>query len=125
MKKLRDWFPDFLNESDWFSPNTYGNEYKGIPETPGVYFFVADTSPNPKTNKPKIVYVGSSKNLFNRLRNHELFKVFSETFYNVRIFFHETPYYIAKERSIIKILAPEGNSHKYLLLRYQQIPEQQ
>lgn len=63
--------------ANWFSPNTYNPNFGTPPTTPGVYCIKEfDLDYALKGNKPKqtVVYVGSTTNLLQRYKNHEVLK---------------------------------------------------
>jgi excinuclease UvrABC nuclease subunit len=91
-------------EKEWSTPDTYDRNYKAIPECSGVYFLVHRDHNFLKSLKVKykILYVGSSKNLKQRYRSHEVHRILREIFGDVVFYFKETDNYIEEEKALIK-----------------------
>ncbi|HBA85221.1 MAG TPA: hypothetical protein DCZ95_14120 [Verrucomicrobia bacterium] len=99
------------------SPNAHGFNYCYPPEAPGVYFLVGTRITDGVITKVSITYIGSSSNLSKRYNNHEVIKKISEFFYHVGFWFYQCDDFISLERSLIRMIRPEFNSHKYLFVR--------
>lgn len=96
---------------NWHSPNVYGKNFAALPTSPGVYVLIAHKC---QKDNGFIAYIGSSANLHNRLKNHEVYKKISALFWNVRIFFKKTSNFKQVERCLIRKCLPEYNIHRYL-----------
>ena len=90
-----------LMVGDWYSPNTYSENFKPIPETSGVYYF--------DNLEGEVLYVGSAKNLRTRYKGHEVKRLLNRVFRYVYFHFMETADYKHVEVSLIKSLRPKYN----------------
>lgn len=90
-----------LIDGDWYSPNTYSEKFKQIPESPGVYYF--------SLLDGEVLYVGSAKNLKNRYRGHEVKRLLNRLYKYIYFNFMVTEDYILTERELIKSLKPKFN----------------
>lgn len=99
---------DISFENGWRTPNSYCEDFAVPPTRQGVYAFVyAPTMPN---QAPRVLYVGMSKNLKQRLSNHPTHVECSKRFDFVRIHFKEMSGDIRKwERILIKSFNPPYN----------------
>lgn len=77
----------YFNHKKWLTPNTYDENF-AEPKGRGVYLLASRKIIREK-NKPKfkILYVGMSLNLRNRLKNHMVLIELNGKFENVVIFF--------------------------------------
>lgn len=106
-----------FKESNWNTSQTYDTNFKPVPNASGVYLIVATKYDMiKKTSRNKVLYVGSSKNLHSRLKNHKIYnKLFEEyqekdkskkfesscIFHSVRFYFIECENYVGIEKSLI------------------------
>lgn len=105
-----------IKEDDWYTPNTYGNNYKSVPQKCGVYFLVVFD--NYLSNdilkiKAKILYVGSSQNLAKRKLSHEVIRYlrYNRDYDFVAFYFKEVENYKEYEIELIKEIKPPLNKH--------------
>ena len=70
---------------EWLTPNTYGNNYSQPPQLPGVYV-ISVFKFNLKTHLEffEILYIGSSKNLYNRWNHHSILDKIRDQVYSNR-----------------------------------------
>jgi len=84
------------------------------PKTSGVYAFVAQTHYKGKRGKilveVEIIYVGSAKNLDERICGHEVYRVSRHYHNHVQCYFLETLEYKTLERELILQLSPKINT---------------
>lgn len=99
--------------STWKSPNVYGHNYSELPSLPGVYVIISIVCDGNGGFKNKIQYIGGSKDLSKRLKNHNVLKHLLDTYWYARIFFIECRDYKKLERDLIKLILPKYNSHRY------------
>jgi excinuclease UvrABC nuclease subunit len=60
-----------FNPEEWFSPETYKDNFAPLPFGPGIYLFCQiDWNPKPVIFRP--LYVGMSRNIALRCRGHEI-----------------------------------------------------
>lgn len=103
---------DFVfNETDWNTPDTYGNNFKSVPNRSGVYIITRlhyhyGLIP---TGEFEILYVGSSGNLYNRYSSHALFCKLKRKFQSVQFYFRECKNYKEYEIELIKKIKPPYN----------------
>lgn len=93
------------------TPNTYDRNFKEVPKKSGVYFFVAPyyhdyVSLIGGSEYYEIIYIGSSKNLFNRYNNHELRR---KNIFDLKFYFIESENYYEDEIKLIKYFQPIYN----------------
>lgn len=99
-----------FNEPEWNTNRTYGDNYKQIPERPGVYFLVQrniDVINN--VVYYTVLYVGSSKNLKVRHDGHEVLRVLNEIYDDVIFYFKEIDNYLEAEKQLIKLTQARFN----------------
>jgi len=111
---------------DFKTPNTYGENFSVVPKVSGVYFYVTpyyEDNPLFGYDFYKILYIGSSKNLYNRYNNHEVGRVL-KNICNVQFYFVETKDYISIEKNLINKIKPicnyqhnKKNSKRYFNLK--------
>ena len=99
---------DIFYKNGWRTPNSYSNDYEEIPPEAGIYVLV---NIDKSTNNEKILYVGMSKNLKNRLNSHQLRKRLENEFDFIHIFFIRKNAQILRkeEKNIIKKYNPPYN----------------
>lgn len=103
---------DFLES--WRTPNCYSNKYDSLPKSAGVYLLVAAYHTDQGLLAHDVVYVGMSRNIFNRFKQHEVKKA-CELHYGRRV--HIKVYFKRcsanalrrKERNLIKKFNPPFN----------------
>lgn len=94
----------------WSTPNTYGTNFKDVPNTPGVYLLVnAEFSNDLKSVNHTILYVGSSKCLRVRYKSHEVLRTLRSMHDYIQFYFIETKDYINTEKLLIKSIKPKYN----------------
>lgn len=97
--------------NDWPTPNTYDPKFKEPPKTAGVYVIYAKRIgvgiEHLITGKDECVYVGSSKNLFERYDKHPVRN--KKGFVCYVFYWLEEPNYYEVEKTMIKILRPALN----------------
>lgn len=98
---------DNLNRN-WYTPNTYDTNYKNVPGKSGVYMLVK--YPTLLNESPKILYVGSTKNLSERYKNHEVLRFLKFHYGYVRFYFNEVLDFIEVEKFLIKKIRPPYNT---------------
>jgi len=99
-------------ESNWFTINSYNNDFKYPEKTSGVYMLVkCDVSEYGLNSgyKKEIVYIGSSKNLKQRYQRHEVIKILKEVYDYIQFYFRETQNYRTEEIKLIKLHKPKFN----------------
>lgn len=93
------------------TPNTYDTNFSEVPKKPGIYFF---TTPFYDDNilfgyeYERILYIGGSKNLYNRYNSHEKSRFLKEIC-RTSFYFFETELYKEKEIELIKYVNPICN----------------
>lgn len=85
----------------WYSPDTYSENFKPIPDAPGVYYF--------DTLDGEVLYVGSAKNLRKRHKGHEVKRLLNRIHRYIYFNFIETTEYRKVEVDLIKTLRPKYN----------------
>ena len=100
-----------IKELDWKTPNTYSQNFASIPPKPGVYLLVGFIFDKPSfiIKEKSIIYVGSSKNLKLRHRNHEVIRILSEIYDYMRFYFKEYEDFRNEEKRLINIIKPKFN----------------
>ena len=99
----------FISE-DWFTPHTWGLNYKEPPKSSGVYLVVHPVvSYKPRKIDWQILYIGSSKNLHERYEGHEVIRLLGEVYGYVRFYFKEEQHYRAVEKKLIGLIQPRFN----------------
>jgi excinuclease UvrABC nuclease subunit len=94
--------------SDWNTPNTYDINFAPLPQASGVYLLVLRKITFIKgwRIRHEIVYVGSSINIANRLRFHQILnriqKEITDSGTSVVCYFKTCSDYIALEKNLIK-----------------------
>lgn len=105
--------PAFLFvESRWYTPNTYSCNFQKVPNAPGVYLLVF-RYPNIEHTGTfyKIMYVGSSSNLYKRYSCHEVLRVLNIAYNgNVAFYFKPTRNYIEVEKNLIRLTEARFNT---------------
>lgn len=103
--------PTFIfNPQEWFTPNTYDNNFKSPPNKCGVYLIVKPSFDLiSKTTKYEILYVGSSKRLNARYNNHSTLNKIRKLHLHIQFFFKEVDNYIETEKIYIKLIQPKYN----------------
>jgi len=74
-----------FNKNDWKTPNSYGEEYQKLPSAAGIYLLaLCSFRRNKKTFKAsvrhKVLYVGQSTNIANRIESHPVLRELKERF---------------------------------------------
>lgn len=114
--------PDYLFEKrklkkeEWFTPNSYSNDYGNPPKASGVYLLIHcdfDYMHPEKEQKNKILYIGSSKNLSKRYKGHDVLRKLEDKFGYIRFYFKETPNFTQEEKRLIRLIKPEFNIMQY------------
>ena len=100
-----------FNPKNWLTPNTYDLNFSE-PSGSGVYLLAERKIDFEKQKvRFKILYVGMSLNLKNRLKNHEVLMELQESFNDVVIFFQRHAGRIADiERDFILHFNPPYNT---------------
>lgn len=98
-----------FNPNDWFTPNTYNTNFRELPKSKGVYLLVSTTF-GEKECFYEVLYVGSSKNLINRYKNHEVKRELQEIYDYIQFYFKEVENHFEVEKSLIKQIQPEYNT---------------
>jgi len=62
----------FFMKGKWKCANTYDANYKEAPNYPGIYFIVEIKYNFDNKYTANLVYIGSSSNLYNRYRTHNI-----------------------------------------------------
>lgn len=101
-----------LDIKQWRSPNSYGNSFESPPNSPGVYI-LASINLSTRIPKCEILYIGSSRNLLRRYKNHEVIKALNERYGFVKFYFLETESFYEEERRLIRTIKPRCNTHLY------------
>lgn len=108
-----------FKQNMWHTPNTYDTNFARIPSAPGIYLLFAYKHLFPyagsngrlvRPSKGKVVYIGSSKNLRDRHKNHNIMPLARRDYEYVRVYFKEVqgdPYAI--EVALIKAIRPKYN----------------
>lgn len=104
--------PAFLFESkEWKTPNTYDSNFGSPSNKPGVYLLVkTDVDILKKTISHEILYVGSSKKLYERFKNHEVLRLLKQVHEYIQFYFLHTLDYIEMEKLLIKKIQPKHNT---------------
>jgi len=105
-------FLDFIDKR-YKCKNTYDKNFSWIPETSGVYIFVTF---DPNSKSKRIVYVGSSNNLFKRYMSHSIPHRITMTFpktYPMFYFLEMKKGYYDYEMKLIRKLKPIFNKLTY------------
>lgn len=104
--------PAFLFEpQNWKTPNTYNKNYGTPSNEPGVYLLVkTDLNEVNKEVVHEILYVGSSTNLYNRFKKHEVLRVLKKTHEYIQFYFIHTKDYAELEKKLIKDIQPKHNT---------------
>jgi excinuclease UvrABC nuclease subunit len=89
-------------ESEWYTPNTYSENFKRVPNSSGVYLFV--------TLDDQVLYIGSAKNLFKRYDKHEVKRLLRVMYGRVFFYFKECSNYRQAEIQAIKSFKPLFNT---------------
>lgn len=93
------------------TPNTWGENYSKVPNKSGIYFYTACNNGYLSffcNDYEKIIYVGSSQNLFNRYRTHEVGRHLKKLC-NVTFYFYETENFYEIEKYLIDYYKPICN----------------
>jgi hypothetical protein len=100
-----------FNHREWWSPNSYCNDYDVPPSRPGVYLLGRLLpAKRPKDMVYEILYVGSSKSLHKRLKRHPVKRLLEVHYGNVvSIHFQERDNYREREKELIKLIQPLYN----------------
>jgi excinuclease UvrABC nuclease subunit len=76
------------HEDGWRTPNSYSHHYAPIPNGSGVYILGGSINKTYcEDKKEKVLYVGMSTILCNRIRGHSVIKEIEEINMYVRVFF--------------------------------------
>lgn len=107
LTELRKRFLKIANKK-WYCYNTYDRNYKDLSNKSGVYFFVRFNS---GTKEADIVYIGSSVNLKERYRGHNIPAKIKQCQNCFHIFFFKEmdKRFYDYEIKLIKKLKPEYN----------------
>lgn len=90
-----------LIKSTWKTSDTYGHEnYTETPKKPGVYAIIFL---NRKTNKWRLVYIGSTINLAIRRKTHNIMRTF---WVKACFYFMECEDYFETEKELIRRMKP-------------------
>jgi len=103
--------PAFLfKPNNWTTPNTYDLNY-GVPlNKSGVYLLVkTEYDFLEKKMTYEILYVGSSKKIYERFKSHEVLRVLKEVHRYIQFYFKYTLDYIEMEKYLIKQIQPKYN----------------
>lgn len=96
---------------DWHTPNCYSDAIDP-PDKSGVYLIVKHDGlfTNGNLNKD-IIYIGSSKNLLNRFRSHEVYKIARALLPDAHInfYFREVESFKEYEKELIQKISPAIN----------------
>jgi excinuclease UvrABC nuclease subunit len=84
------------------------NHDSEIPKRPGVYVILIKV---PKDSGFEVLYIGSSKNLRLRLKNHKHLKSHAFSGDKYRVYFKECDNFKEVELALIKKFAPIANVH--------------
>lgn len=95
-----------FDHKSWPTPNTYNENFRSLPDRPGVYV-INHYDLDAHTNE--ILYIGSAKNIALRLRSHEVLRVISHFYYYTPISFMECTNYREVEKYLIKKYKPKFN----------------
>jgi excinuclease UvrABC nuclease subunit len=94
------------------TPNTYGENFSKVPKKPGIYFYATPYYIEDDKYKNeffyRIIYIGSSKNLYNRYSSHEVGRVL-KNLCNIQFYFEETLDYKEFEKKLINHIKPICN----------------
>jgi excinuclease UvrABC nuclease subunit len=93
------------------TPNTYGENYSKVPKKSGVYFYTTPFYENGILfgyENEKIIYIGSSSNLYNRYSSHEL-PMKLKNLCKLSFYFFETEFYSKIEIEFINMVKPICN----------------
>jgi len=103
--------PAFLfKPEEWFTPNTYDNNFKFPTENSGIYLIVYPTfDDDSKEFDYEILYIGSAKNLRQRYEKHEVMRVLREVYNYIQFYFKEESEYRKIEKQLIKQIQPRFN----------------
>lgn len=103
--------PAFLfNHNEWKTPNTYDINFGYPPEESGVYLLVHTVANYEKRKvEYKILYVGSSKNLFDRESKHEVLRILRMTYNYIRFYWRTYDNYYEEEKRLIGLIKPKYN----------------
>jgi len=100
-----------FNNLEWATPNSYDSNYKRVPNKSGVYLIVVfnyEFGLIP-TGEFEILYVGSSKNLYNRYSSHPIISKLKKKYYCLQFYFMECDNFRVKEIDLIKSIRPKYN----------------
>lgn len=103
--------PDFryslFDFEDWFTPNSYGSDFRSLPRRAGVYLLVAV---NIYDLSALVCYVGMSANLSKRLENHPIKRLCENRFPYIKTYFQEVlSGRRQQEKNLIKKFDPPFN----------------
>lgn len=94
------------------TPNTWGENYFSVPKKSGVYFYTTCYNYGFESlfgnEYDKILYIGSSLNLYNRYSNHEIGRHLKRLC-NVTFYFYETENFYEMEKYLIDYYKPICN----------------
>lgn len=97
--------------NEWKTPNTYGSNFGSPSNNPGVYLLVkTEIDIIKQTISYEILYVGSSKKLYERFKNHEVFRFLKQVHEYVQFYFLHTLDYLETEKKLIKQIQPKHNT---------------
>lgn len=97
-----------IKECEWNTPNTYDKNHAYLPENKGVYLIVGVSFiPFDK----EIIYIGSSKNISNRHKSHEITKKAIKNYDHIQIYFKEIENELEYEKYLISKIKPVFNKH--------------
>jgi excinuclease UvrABC nuclease subunit len=105
---LFKFYPD-----EWYTPNTYNRNYSSVPKSGGVYLIVSHIYHFGliPSGEYEILYVGSSKNLYNRYSSHNLLRELKEKYIYIHFYFYECDNHYEIEKKLIKRIKPKYNVH--------------
>jgi len=95
-------------EKEWHTENTYNDNFLPTPSKKGVYLIVGVVF-TPELRK-EIIYIGSSSNLKQRSKNHEVIKSNHSLYDHIQFYFKECSNILDFEKYLIKKVQPKYNT---------------
>lgn len=95
-----------MEEGGFSSPNTYDPNFGPLPSGGGVY--IISTFSNEDLTC-EILYIGSAKNIKNRVQGHEILRILAHFYEYLRINFKECEPYREVEKGLIRRYRPRFN----------------
>lgn len=95
---------------DWQSPDSYCENFSALPNASGIYLLVS-CEIDFETIRHRVLYVGKSRNIYKRLKCHEMLPVLWERFRYIQRYFrrYPTPRIDDLERKFIRGFNPPYN----------------